>query len=466
MQALGYFRVKADSPPSSLEEQETTFFRYCKQHGYESLATFVDVDSKEMVSWKGYQHMVEFLSQPSRGFMFVVVTKLDQLASDPRESVRCVLELADLGATVLCSDEEVSNPLVNAIDAWSKKHQAGKIRERVTAAMKLKAMRGEALGKTAFGYRIGADRRFEVVPEEAAIVELIYRLYQEQNLGLRRITRYLNERGIKTRRGGRWNMISIRDILRNRTYIGTYSRFGVHVPGSHPAIIPPRLFRAVQERLNKKPKFGRYAPPSPFLLSRLVYCGYCGNRMIGVSRHQTWTRRRDGGQTHAEYRYYQCQSRTNQSFCQYHTWRADELEKTVVANIERELERILARPEIPQPSPPQRPRLQNKLKELERKFDRYLAQTADGVITTQELRTLNRGLAREREALQRRLADLDAEAKREVAEGKRSQWLTETVAKFGEQWRALDFRARRNLLEELVERIVVYDDRLETLLGL
>ena len=105
--------------------------------------------------------------------------------------------------------------------------------ERVKEAMKARAMKGEGLGRPPFGYRIGAGRRFEVVPEEAATVELIYGLYLEQNLGLRLITRYLNERGIKTRRGGMWNIIGIRDILRNHTYIGTYSRFGVRVPGSY-----------------------------------------------------------------------------------------------------------------------------------------------------------------------------------------------------------------------------------------
>ena len=33
------------------------------------------------------------------------------------------------------------------------------------------------------------------------------------------------------------------------------------------------------------------------------------------------------------YRYYLCQSRANQSLCQYHSWRASELEQVVIAKL-------------------------------------------------------------------------------------------------------------------------------------
>ena len=51
--------------------------------------------------------------------------------------------------------------------------------------------------------------------------------------------------------------------------------------------------------------------------------------MIGVSRRQAWTRRSDGSEQVASYRYYQCESRTNQGICSYNTQRADELEDQV-----------------------------------------------------------------------------------------------------------------------------------------
>ncbi len=124
-------------------------------------------------------------------------------------------------------------------------------------------------------------------------------------------------------------MVSIRDILRNRAYLGTYQRLGVRVPGTHPALVSPDDFRRVQERLSDRRTNFSPRTVSGFLLSGLVVCDNCGNRMIGVSRRQSWTRRSDGSEQVASYRYYQCESRTNQGICSYNTQRADELEEAV-----------------------------------------------------------------------------------------------------------------------------------------
>ena len=85
----------------------------------------------------------------------------------------------------------------------------------------------------------------------------------------------------------------------------------------------------MQERLSDRRT--NYSPRTVtgFLLSGMVICASCDNRMIGVSRRQSWTRRRDGSEQVASYRYYQCESRTNQGICSYNTQRADELEETV-----------------------------------------------------------------------------------------------------------------------------------------
>ena len=114
-------------------------------------------------------------------------------------------------------------------------------------------------------------------------------------MGIRLIARRLNEEGLKTRRGGNWSMVSIRDILRNRVYLGTYSRFGVKVPGSHPPLVSADDFRVVQDRLSARRTSHSPRVTSQFLLSGIAHCGYCGNKLIGVSRKQSW-KRRDGEQ--------------------------------------------------------------------------------------------------------------------------------------------------------------------------
>jgi hypothetical protein len=128
-------------------------------------------------------------------------------------------------------------------------------------------------------------------------------------------------------------MITARDMLRNRFYTGTYSRLGVRVAGNHSAIVPRAVFQQAQERLDRGAERAGYARGEPFLLSGLLACGACGQRMIGVTRQQSW-RRKDGTRMLRRYRYYQCGSRTNRGLCTYHTRPAETLEKEVLARLE------------------------------------------------------------------------------------------------------------------------------------
>ena len=63
-----------------------------------------------------------------------------------------------------------------------------------------KAVKGEVLGRPPYGYKVGARRRLELVPEEAVVVRYIFRLYLQEGLGIRLIARRLNEEGLNTSR--------------------------------------------------------------------------------------------------------------------------------------------------------------------------------------------------------------------------------------------------------------------------
>lgn len=429
------------------------------------------MDSTDKINTAQYQQMLNYIRKQGEGFI-VVVKSLDYLHRDPQEVIRCLLELDDLEAKVVSTDDDFTDPLAAALAAWSTHREGGKRGELVREGMRLRAIRGKGLGKPPFGYRIGADKELEITPEEAATVALIYRLYLQDNMGVRLIARYLNEQGITTRKGGRWSIVGIRDILRNRTYLGTYTRFGIRVPDSHPAIISKQNFNKVQERLSAAPRQGGYGPRSPLLLSGLVYCGYCGNKMIGVNRSQTWTRRRDGGKSEGKYRYYQCQSRTNQSVCQYHTRRAEELESTVIATLKR-LSGPQARERLAKQyalvvdhRTSEKPQLERRLKVMDGKLRRYLDQAAQGVISLEELGTMGREMVGERRFLEQRLALLEAEERKEITPEQRRGYTFQALEELRERWDVMGFSARRTLLQYVVDRIVVYDDNVETLLRL
>ncbi|HEY7293703.1 MAG TPA: recombinase family protein, partial [Dehalococcoidia bacterium] len=322
--AVGYFLEDAvrtagtdgDEPPlDSVADQNRGFLEFCKREGYQVAATFIDVAGNG-ADRPGFQQLLEYLKRNRKSGCVVVVNTADRLGADTMQAARALFQIEGLGSRVVPLDGEV-DPGARLIEHLGRREPGVPIGDRVKEAMRKKAIRGEVLGRPPYGYRVGVKHRLEPVPDEAAIVRYIFRLYTREGLGIRLIAGRLNEEGYRTRRNGNWSMITIRDILLNRAYLGTYTRFGVRVPGSHPALISPDDYRRVQDRMASRRTSGGRRNVRQFLLSGLAVCGYCGNKMIGVSRHQTWSRREGGGQGKAEYRYYQCLSRTNQSTCDY-----------------------------------------------------------------------------------------------------------------------------------------------------
>jgi DNA invertase Pin-like site-specific DNA recombinase len=477
MKAIGYFRVlfnthaSEEAASSALKQQEDNYHRLCQERGYEAVTTFVDKDTKGKASLSQYQRMLRYIRKQQGDFV-VVVKDLRHLNPDPQENIRCLLELDSLGVGLRTTDETLEDPLAAAFEAWSAQRVDEDTADQVRDAMRSRAIRGIGMGKPPYGYRIGENRKLEIVPQEADTVTLIYKLHLEQNMGVRLIARHLNEKGIKTRRGGRWSIVGIRDVLRNRTYVGTYARFGVKVASSHTAIIPDYIFRQVQQRLSANPKKVVHIQRAPFLLAGLIYCGYCGNKMIGINRSQSWIRSKDGGRSKGTYRYYQCQSRANQSFCQYHTRRVDELEGTVLATLQKFIspqgrEQLMKQPlQSPDNSTKERPLLLKRLKSLDRKFRKYLNAAAAGEISLAELKVKGGELVRERQFLSQRLALIDAEISGEITPEQRRQYILDELENLQERWESMPLPAQKDLLQYVIDRVVVFDNHIETMLRL
>lgn len=150
----------------------------------------------------------------------------------------------------------------------------------------------------------------EIVPEEAEIVRMVFDWYVngidtssgKEQLGTSKIARRLNEMNIPTRKNKRWITATIRDMIRNETYIGmvpwgkraavkkrvngdvTVSRprsEGKNVfKGLHKPIIDRQTFEKAQEIMDRN----AHAPLSRGRLSNplagIIRCGKCGEAMV------------------------------------------------------------------------------------------------------------------------------------------------------------------------------------------
>jgi hypothetical protein len=165
------------------------------------------------------------------------------------------------------------------------------------------------------GYTKNEAGELVIVPEEAEIVRLIFRLYLE-GLSITQIKKYLEENGIKTVTGkNQWSTTTINRMLSNEKYMGdallqksytidylTKKRVknnGIvpqyYVEDSHPAIISKDLFHRIQEEKARRASLkksadkrvktdsGKYS--SKYALTELLICGECGKPY----RRASWT---------------------------------------------------------------------------------------------------------------------------------------------------------------------------------
>ncbi len=159
MKAIGYFRVDADPAkgfPPSLVEQEAAYRRLCQEGEYQTAITFVEIDSPGEIGSAEYQRMLDHI-RSEREKPFVIVKSIDHLNPDPRDAVRWLLELEELGVKVIIADDDTADPLEVALQAWQANLQGEARGDKVKEAMRIKAIKGRGLGKPPFGYRIGAD---------------------------------------------------------------------------------------------------------------------------------------------------------------------------------------------------------------------------------------------------------------------------------------------------------------------
>ena len=176
-----------------------------------------------------------------------------------------------------------------------------------------------------FGYRVAADKTYEIDPDRAPIAKKIFELYAAGNSEAD-VVRYLNAKGYRTSRGNKFNRNSLKRMLKNEKYTGVYIyKDIIRDEDAIPAIIDKETFHKVQEMLkvNKKRPYNKWSY-SDYILTGKLFCGKCNAPMTGKS---------GTGRSGVKHCYYSCMNRQNKKGCDQNNVRQDFIEPLVLDKI-------------------------------------------------------------------------------------------------------------------------------------
>lgn len=254
----------------------------------------------------------------------LVITKsISRFARNTVDCLEYVRQLKDLGIGVIFEKENINtltmtSEFMIALYGSFAQAESESISKNVSWG-KEKAYRE---GKVQFqykhllGYKKGADGKPEIVPEEAKIVRMIYKLFLD-GYSMRNIKNVLENKVVLTATGKKiWNESLISSILKNEKYVGdalmqkTYTldcithkivknhgeRPMFLVTDHHAPIIDRDTYSRVQQELARRSskrkisdktttEQGKYS--SKYALTELLICGQCGTPY----RRTTWSSR-------------------------------------------------------------------------------------------------------------------------------------------------------------------------------
>ena len=386
-----------------------------------------------------FSEMIKTVEKDPAGYL-IVIPDARHIGSDLESVARNVISVEKANSSFHCLNDDYPDVIQNALLHINPPGVSVSKSNNIKDGMQARAMSGKSLGKAPFGYLTNEDGEFIISSSESEVVKFIFDLYVNQDMGLRKIVQKLNDSNIRTRRGKSWNIVTVRDILKNSSYIGTYQRFGLRLTRNHDPIISTDLFRSAQDKVRERRKYKAFPTIEPYLLSGLCICGYCGNTMMGVTRKQNW--KREGGERAKNtYRYYQCQSKGNQGTCGYHTWTTEKLETRVLKMLNTMVQngKLVESVDGPKGEQKLRSAAENRLAKVvsaEKRFVEFMKRTARGESVLDRL-------------------DLYLKALDEAREQAFISHLPEEVPKLIKEWNEKTFATQQAFLNEYVALITV-----------
>lgn len=326
MKAVIYARYSSHAQKDASIEQQ---LRVCRQYAHEHDLQIVTEYCDHAISGTSDKRpeFLKMIKDSAKGrWERVLVYKIDRFARNRYDSAMYKARLKKNGVKVMSVMEPIPEGpegiLLESVLEGSAEYYSANLSQNILRGMHDNALACKVNnGGLPLGYMKGADGRYAIDPNGAAIVREIFEMYAN-GANATEITATLNSRGLKTSRGARWNKNSLHTILKNERYIGVYKWGDVRIEGGIPAIISKELFEAVQEQVKKVARAPAAARTDvDYMLTGKLFCGHCGSAMVGES---------GTGKSGNKFYYYACVKRKRQKACDKKPVKKDWIEETVV----------------------------------------------------------------------------------------------------------------------------------------
>lgn len=288
--AYAYARFSSDNQrEESIDAQLRAIREYCAKEDIRIIKTFKD----EAVSARtdkrpAFQDMFGIIKE--RPADYVVVHKLDRFARNRADAAFYRGKLREAGMKLVSvlerlDDSPESIIMEGLLDSMSEYYSANLSRE-TKKGIQENVMNGKRNGaKAPFGYTC-VNQRLE--PNgDAQKVKAFFRMYAEGK-PLAEIARTLD-----------LPFKNYNAVLKNEVYLGVLKSGEYRKENAHEAIIDAETWGLCQRRMHDSPYNAANRALVHYLLSGLLYCGYCGKRMVAVS----------SGKGKYAYYYYSCKTK-------------------------------------------------------------------------------------------------------------------------------------------------------------
>ena len=294
-----------------------------------------------------------------------------------------------------------------------------------------------------------------------AAIRLAYELATARNMGYKGMADELNRLGYRTKSGALFAAQSLKLILLNRAMAGHAVFRGqgeeIITENAYPAILTADEWDTLQQRLTIR-REGQHrgrTDSSPYLLSGILRCGHCGGAMAGASK---------GPKKHT---YYVCCNRKMaRALCdQAVSHRKEALEEAILGHLgqysDPEMVRELLEAqgqESDTRAEAELTRVSGRLAELERGFLNDLDRVDRGIMTEPEYLKRQEARRLEQDGLQSRKADLEASVAAHRDKEAQAAAVPVKVRSFLEDFRGLDVREAKAILQGILKAVHVWND--------